>query len=91
MTKTVSCSNTTTSTTSTDADCDLTLHWNNVVRCVNVFTNQVDTVLDFCPIGVVLLQLTVLVIFGPRGLKGTPKHCIFEHVLRFVKQIRPKV
>jgi hypothetical protein len=39
---------------------------------------------------VVLLQLTVLVIFGPRGLKGMAKHCIFEHFLRFVKQIRPK-
>ena len=25
---------------------------------------------------VVLLQLTVLVIFGPRGLKGMEKHCI---------------
>ena len=39
---------------------------------------------------VVLLQLTVLVIFGPRGLKGMAKHCIFEHFLGFVKQIRPK-
>ena len=37
-----------------------------------------------------LLQLTVLVIFGPRGLKGMQKHCIIEHFLRFVKQIRPK-
>jgi hypothetical protein len=34
---------------------------------------------------VVLLQLTVLVIFGPGGLKGMAKHCIFEHFLRFVK------
>jgi hypothetical protein len=41
-------------------------------------------------IGVVLLQLTVLVIFGPRGLKGMRKHCIFEHVFQFVKQIWPK-
>ena len=40
---------------------------------------------------VVLLQLTVLAIFGPRGLKGMAKHCIFEHFLRFVKQIRPKL
>jgi hypothetical protein len=39
---------------------------------------------------VVLLQLTVLAIFGPGGLKGMAKHCIFEHFLRFVKQIRPK-
>ena len=36
---------------------------------------------------VVLLQLTVLVIFGPRGLKGMPKHCIFEHFLQFLNLI----
>ena len=37
---------------------------------------------------VVLLQLTVLVIFlTPRGLKGMPKHCIFEHFLQFLNLI----
>ena len=26
-------------------------YWNNVIRCVNLLTTQVDTVLDFSPLG----------------------------------------
>eukprot|EP00927_Polykrikos_kofoidii_P051146 TRINITY_DN44945_c0_g1_i1.p1 TRINITY_DN44945_c0_g1~~TRINITY_DN44945_c0_g1_i1.p1 ORF type:complete len:1084 (-),score=173.94 TRINITY_DN44945_c0_g1_i1:76-2907(-) len=33
-------------------------HWNNVIRCVNLKTRQVDTVLDFNPCGPVALTLT---------------------------------
>jgi hypothetical protein len=31
-----------------------------------------------------------LAIFGPGGLKGTPKHCINEHFFSFVNQNRAK-
>merc|ERR1712151_294300 len=33
-------------------------YWNNVVRCVNLYTTQVDTVLNFSPQGPVAMCLT---------------------------------